>query len=81
MEKVGSSSSCSISAVSAISAFSAECVCADFVDIADIADLEPVEVTMEMPASFAFWKKVLMVTPVPCALRQRSYCLSVSAAL
>ena len=73
--KDGSSISCSISAVSAISAISAvewfadlvfiSAVLwgADFADSADIADLELVE--MEIPASLAFWKKVLMVTPVP----------------
>lgn len=73
--KVGSS----ISAVSAMSAISAFGLGADIVDLADIADFGVVEVTMEIPASLAFWKKVLMVTPVPWAWRQRSYCLSVSA--
>lgn len=72
--KVGSS----ISAVSAMSAISAFGLSADIVDLADIADLV-VDVEMEIPASLAFWKKVLMVTPVPWAWRQRSYCLSVSA--
>ena len=85
--KVGSSIS-AVSAMSAISALfevadlwviSALGLGADIVDLADIADLGAVEVTMEIPASLAFWKKVLMVTPVPWAWRQRSYCLSVSA--
>jgi len=85
--KVGSSIS-AVSAISAISAVSesADLVFisavlwgADFADSAYIADLEVVEVTMEIPASLAFRKKVLMVTPVPWAWRQRSYCLSVSA--
>ena len=71
-------SSSSISAVSAMSAISAFGLSADIVDLADIADLV-VDVEMEIPASLAFWKKVLMVTPVPWAWRQRSYCLSVSA--
>ena len=84
--KVGSSIS-AVSAMSAISALfevadlwviSAFGLGADIVDLADIADLV-VDVEMEIPASLAFWKKVLMVTPVPWAWRQRSYCLSVSA--
>lgn len=32
-----------------------------------------------MPWSFASWKNVRMVMPVPWALRQRSYCLSHSS--
>ena len=37
--------------------------------------------TKEVPWSLAIWKKLRMVTPVPWAWRQWSYCLSHSAAL
>ena len=36
------------------------------------------EAEMSIPASFASWKKVAMVTPLPFAERHLSYCLSVS---
>ena len=50
----------------------------DSVDIVDIVDLGRGTET-EMPWSFASWKKVRMVMPWPLALRQRSYCRSVSS--
>ena len=83
-----SSSISAVSAESAISALllsaemdgageSAEWLFADFAEVADIADL----VTRLIPASLAFWKKDLMVTPVPWARRHLSYCLSHSDSL
>lgn len=45
-----------------------------FDDLGDLGDF----VTKFIPASFASWKKVLMVIPVPVALRHLLYCVSVS---
>lgn len=60
-----------LSADSAVSAISAVWCAADSAECAESAEL--LEVMIEIPASFAFWKNVLMVMPVPWALRHLSY--------
>ena len=87
-EKVGSSSSIScpsITSVSSQTSFVESGVDAELLpsflrnEVFDLFDVfEGIE--MLIPCSFASWKKVLMVTPVPCARRHLSYCLSVSSA-
>ena len=83
----GSSSISATSAVSAISAFwfcadmgaeeSADWLCADFAEVADFADMG--RVLTLIPASLAFWKNVLAVTPVPWERMHLSYWRSHSA--